>query len=325
MEHTSDIMTDHGHEHNHPHGHTHDHGHHGHHHHHHQVSMSQAAGLAFKLGISLNLAYVIVEFAVGLASGSMGLLSDAGHNLSDVASMALALLACLISSRRSSPGYTYGYRKATVLVSFANSLLLLLAVAFILVESVEKLLHPEEVGGIGIMVTAAVGVAINGLTTWLFSRDKGSDLNIKATYMHMLADTLVSVGVIISGVAIWLTGWYVIDPLVGIAIALLILVSSWGVFKDSLRLVLDGTPEGVDTGQVKAAMAAEDGVCDVHHIHIWAISTTENALTAHVVVKDMSCLQPVKEALKARLAAMGITHSTLEFEDLENSCGQDCC
>ena len=140
--------------------------------------MSQAAGLAFKLGISLNLAYVIVEFAVGLASGSMGLLSDAGHNLSDVASMALALLAGLISSRRSSPGYTYGYRKATVLVSFANSLLLLLAVAFILVESVEKLLHPEEVGGIGIMVTAAVGVAINGLTTWLFSRDKGSDLNI---------------------------------------------------------------------------------------------------------------------------------------------------
>lgn len=289
--------------------------HHSHHHTHHSADMSSVAGTAFKIGIILNLLYVAVEFVVGFASGSMGLMSDAGHNLSDVAGMLMAFFAFLISARKANSKYTYGYKKSTILVSFANSLLILAAVVFILVESVGKIFNPQPVEGIGIMVTAGVGVLINGLTTWLFSRGKEGDLNIKATYLHMLADTLVSAGVILSGLAIWITGWNVIDPIVGICVAVLILISSWGVFMDSIRLVLDGVPAKINVDDVASVIVSVDGVADVHHMHIWAISTTDVALTAHIVLKDVDRLQEVKLKIKDALKAAGISHSTLEFED----------
>lgn len=291
----------------------------------HSHGISVTAGKAFRWGIALNLAFVAVEFIFGFISGSMGLVSDAGHNLSDVASMAIALMACLLAARHTSSRYTYGYRKATILASVANAVILLLAVIFILVESIGKIIRPEEVEGNWIMIVAGVGVLINGFTAWLFTKDKEKDLNIKATYMHMLADTLVSVGVIISGMAIKLTGWSIIDPIIGIIIAVVILVSTWGIMKDSIRLALDAAPGQFDVDGIRAMMSTVPGVEEIHHIHIWAISTTEYAITAHAVITDISLMNDVKTRLKSMLTEAGLPHSTIEFEDSSHRCSSRRC
>jgi len=287
--------------------------------------MSATVGRAFKWGIALNLIFVAAEFSVGFMSNSMGLMSDAGHNLSDVASMALALIACILAAKHTSSRYTYGYKKSTILVSVANAIILIIAVVFIIAESIKKIITPEEVQGNWIIIVAGIGVLINGFTTWLFTKDKDKDMNIKATYMHMLADTLVSVGVIISGIAIKFTGWNLIDPIIGIVIAVIILVSTWGLLKDSIRLALDGIPDQFDINDIRSRMSAAAGVEDVHHIHIWAISTTEYALTAHVVILEISEMNEIKDSLKKMLGGIGIAHSTLEFEDTAHKCGQRGC
>ena len=281
--------------------------------------------MAFKWGIALNLIFVIAEFTAGYISRSVGLMSDAGHNLSDVASMALALMACILATRHATGKYTYGYKKSTILVSVANAIILIAAVGVIIFESIEKIVRPVEVEGEWIIIVAGIGVIINGFTTWLFNRDKGRDLNIKATYMHMLADTLVSIGVIVSGVIIKFTGWNIIDPIIGLAIAAIILYSTWDILKDSIRLALDGTPEQFDVEDIGRQMEAEDGVEEVHHIHIWAISTTEYALTAHIVISDIDNMHLIKERLKALLGSIGIAHSTLEFEDKAHHCNDESC
>lgn len=281
--------------------------------------------MAFKWGIALNLIFVIAEFTAGYISRSVGLMSDAGHNLSDVASMALALMACILATRHATGKYTYGYKKSTILVSVANAIILIAAVGVIIFESIEKIVRPVEVEGEWIIIVAGIGVIINGFTTWLFNRDKGRDLNIKATYMHMLADTLVSIGVIVSGVIIKFTGWNIIDPIIGMVIAAIILYSTWDILKDSIRLALDGTPEQFDVENIERQMEAEAGVEEVHHIHIWAISTTEYALTAHVVISDIDNMYLIKERLKALLVSIGIAHSTLEFEDKAHHCNDESC
>ena len=281
--------------------------------------------MAFKWGIALNLIFVIAEFTAGYISRSVGLMSDAGHNLSDVASMALALMACILATRHATGKYTYGYKKSTILVSVANAIILIAAVGVIIFESIEKIVRPVEVEGEWIIIVAGIGVIINGFTTWLFNRDKGRDLNIKATYMHMLADTLVSIGVIVSGVIIKFTGWNIIDPIIGLVIAAIILYSTWDILKDSIRLALDGTPEQFDVENIERQMEAEAGVEEVHHIHIWAISTTEYALTAHVVISDIDNMHLIKERLKALLVSIGIAHSTLEFEDKAHHCNDESC
>lgn len=288
--------------------------------------MSVTASRAFKWGIALNLAFVIVEFTAGYISRSVGLMSDAGHNLSDVASMALALMACILATRHATGKYTYGYKKSTILVSVANAVILLAAVVLIIAESIDKIINPVEIEGEWIIIVAGAGVLVNGLTTWLFNRDRKQDLNIRATYMHMLADTLVSIGVIISGIIIKFTGWNIVDPVIGLVIAAIILYSTWDILKDSIRLAMDGTPEQFDTGDIAQRMSAIDGVESVHHIHIWAISTTEYALTSHVVIRDLSQLPEIKSSLKAMLKETGIRHSTLEFEDTGHLCDEkECC
>ena len=293
--------------------------------HHHSHQISATASMAFKWGIALNLIFVIAEFTAGYISRSVGLMSDAGHNLSDVASMALALMACILATRHATGKYTYGYKKSTILVSVANAIILIAAVGVIIFESIEKIVRPVEVEGEWIIIVAGIGVIINGFTTWLFNRDKGRDLNIKATYMHMLADTLVSIGVIVSGVIIKFTGWNIIDPIIGMVIAAIILYSTWDILKDSNRLALDGTPEQFDVENIERQMEAEAGVEEVHHIHIWAISTTEYALTAHVVISDIDNMHLIKERLKALLVSIGIAHSTLEFEDKAHHCNDESC
>lgn len=292
---------------------------HTHHHHHHDHRIT-SLNRAFLWGIGLNAGFVAVEFAVGLWYGSMGLLSDAGHNLSDVASLLLAMLAFRLAQVRATPRYTYGYKKSTVLISLLNSVILLIAVGVIVAESVGRMLHPEPVVGGAIAWTAGIGVVVNGFTAWLFMKDKERDLNVKGAYLHMAADALVSIGVLVSGVVISLTGWTLIDPIVGLAVAGVIVASVWSLTRDSLRLSLDGVPEGLDVGELERCMTATEGVRAVHHIHVWALSTTENALTAHVVLEDVGRLEQVKHTLKARLNGMGIAHATLEFELPDTTC-----
>lgn len=290
---------------------------HEHHHHDHTVT---SLNKAFIWGIGLNVGFVVVEFAVGLCYGSMGLLSDAGHNLSDVASLLLAMLAFRLAQARATPKYTYGYKKSTVLISLLNSVILLIAVGVIVAESIGRMLHPEPVVGGAIAWTAGVGVAINGFTAWLFMKDKDRDLNVKGAYLHMAADALVSVGVLVSGLVISWTGWTVVDPIVGLAVAGVIVASVWSLTRDSLRLSLDGVPGGIDIAEIERKMEAVPGVRAVHHIHVWAISTTENALTAHVVLDSLSRMEEVKHALKELLGRSEIPHATLEFESVSERC-----
>lgn len=291
-----------------------------HEHHHHHDHAVTSLNRAFIWGISLNAAFVAVEFAVGLAYGSMGLLSDAGHNLSDVAGLLLALLAFRLAQARATPKYTYGYKKSTVLISLLNSVILLIAVGVIVAESVGRMLHPAPVEGGAIAWTAGIGVLINGFTAWLFLKDKERDLNVKGAYLHMAADALVSVGVLFSGLVISWTGWTVVDPIVGLVVAGVIVASVWSLTRDSLRLSLDGVPRGIDIAELESRMVALPGVKTVHHIHVWAISTTENALTAHVVLDNLSRMKAVKHDLKALLERSGISHATLEFESPAEQC-----
>ena len=280
---------------------------------------------AFVVGIALNAAFVAVEFLAGFFSNSMGLLSDAGHNLSDVASLLLAMLAFRLAQAKPTSRYTYGFRRSTILVSLLNAVILLVAVGAIIVESLRKLLHPQPVGGETVLWVAGIGVIVNFVTALMFLRDKERDLNVKGAYLHMAADALVSVGVMVSGGVMMATGWYMIDPLVGLLVAAIIVYSTWGLLRDSLRLSLDGVPAGIDYGEVLDAVASQPGVEEVHHLHVWALSTTENAMTAHIAVRDLQQMPQLKSALRARLHELGIDHATFEFEATGQPCSEHAC
>ena len=275
---------------------------------------AESLNKAFIIGIVLNLAFVVIEFAAGFWFDSLALLSDAGHNLSDVVSLVLALLAFRLAKVKANERYTYGYKKSTILVSLLNAVILLVAVGAIVIESIHKLSNPAVVPGGAIAWVAGVGVLINAFTAFLFMKDKEKDLNVKGAYLHMAADALVSVGVLVAGIVISRTGWYIIDPIIGLIVAVVILISTWNLLHDSLRLTLDGVPTSIDSQKVVEAIRALPGVDDVHHIHIWAISTTENALTAHIVLKQPEGMQEVKHLIRHRLEDFGIGHATLEFE-----------
>lgn len=294
-----------------------------HYHHHHE--MTATAGRALIIGIVLNLLFVVIEVVMGLAYNSLGLLSDAGHNLSDVFGLILAFLAFKLAQVAPNRRYTYGYRKSTILVSLANAIILLLAVGAIILESVRKLQAPEPVDGAAISWTAGAGIVVNGLTAWMLMSGRKDDLNMKGAFLHMVADTLVSIGVLLSGIVISYTGFTIIDPIISLVIAVVILFSTWSLLTDSVRLSMDGVPRNVDMDAVSRALVAEDGVVSVHHLHVWAMSTTENALTAHIVVRDMSGMEELKHRIKERLAHEGIAHATLEFETGDASCHEKSC
>lgn len=287
---------------------------HEHSHQHSHAINAESLNKAFIIGIVLNLAFVVIEFAAGFWFDSLALLSDAGHNLSDVVSLVLALLAFRLAKVKANERYTYGYKKSTILVSLLNAVILLVAVGAIVIESIHKLNNPAVVPGGAIAWVAGVGVLINAFTAFLFMKDKEKDLNVKGAYLHMAADALVSVGVLVAGIVISRTGWYIIDPIIGLIVAVVILISTWNLLHDSLRLTLDGVPTSIDSQKVVEAIRALPGVDDVHHIHIWAISTTENALTAHIVLKQPESMQEVKPLIRHRLEDFGIGHATLEFE-----------
>ncbi len=311
---------EHEHEHEHEHGHVHSHEH-GHMHHH---EFDPAMGRRFILAIVINLVYVAAEFFLGYRWDSVGLVADASHNLGDVGSLVISLTAFLLLKRRADTTFTYGFRKATVLAAFVNSTILLCAVGLIIYESIEKIIHGSAASGGAIMATAGAGILINGLTTILLSVGKDDDLNVKGAYLHMLSDTLVSCGVVISGGLIMLTHQTWIDPVVGLAIAFIILFASWSLFKESLILSLDGVPHGIDLHHLEEEMLEVENVRDVHHVHVWAMSTSENSLTAHIKVHDLSHFEKTREALKKLLCQHEIDHCTLEFESEGYDCRERC-
>lgn len=298
---------------------------HDHHHHTHSAAITQANQRSFQVGIALNLAFVAAEAVAGIRNGSLALLTDAGHNLSDVASLALSLLAFRLARRKATATHTYGFKKTTILAALANAVLLLVALGVLGYESVRRLLHPEPVAGGTIAWVAGAGILVNSISAWLFYRRQHSDLNVKGAYLHLLADALVSVGVVVAGVLITYTHWYWLDPVIGLAIMVVILFSTWSLLRDSFRLAVDAVPPGLSVPGIVQAMRAVEGVEDVCHVHVWPLSTTETALTAHVVVAEELSLAATKEVLarlRHELEHQGIHHSTLELET--KSCRQEC-
>jgi cobalt-zinc-cadmium efflux system protein len=316
------------HTHDHAHVHTHDHSHsHGLGHHHHPVNLKEV-NQAFVIGIVLNFAFVIIEVIVGLNIHSLSLLSDAGHNLADVASLAMSLIAIRLLKVRPTERYTYGFKKTTILVALLNAAILLLSLGAIGYEAIHRLISPEPLPGKTISIVAAIGIVINALTAMLFFRSKENDLNIRSAFLHLLSDAIVSAALVVGGLIIFYTNLFWIDAALSLLVAFVILFSTWQLLRDSLRLSLDGVPAGIEIRKIRDAIAKMKGVKDFHHIHVWAISTTENALTAHVVV-DRSCtmeyVDQLKHDIKHELLHLNIQHATLEVEMEDAPCDEPDC
>lgn len=312
-----------GHSHDHSHGDGHGHSHGGHHGHGHSHAPADF-GRAFAIGIALNTVFVVVEATFGFLSGSMALVADAGHNLSDVLALLIAWGASIAAKRPPSPRFTYGLKSSTILAALANAALLMVAIGAILFETVNRLLDPVEPEGWTMIWVAGIGIVINTATALLFLKGSKGDLNIRGAFLHMAADALVSVGVVIAGAAILLTGAVWLDPVTSLVILVVIAIGTWGLARDSVKLGLLGVPKGIDEAAVRARLEAEPGVAEVHDLHIWPLSTTETALTAHLVMPGG---HPGDEFL-ARIAQRlekdhAIGHTTLQVERTRE-CGGGC-
>ncbi|MDO5552364.1 MAG: cation diffusion facilitator family transporter [Planctomycetia bacterium] len=291
------------------------------HHHNHATGESNSTlKTTFLIGIILNSLFVVTEFILGFVYHSMGLLADAGHNLGDIGGLLISLAAFQLASKRRTRNFTYGFRKATVMASLINAVVLFIVVGAIVVECVPKFFHPVDVGGWPIIWAAGTGIFVNGFTALLLRHNKEKDLNVKGAYLHMFGDTLVSVGVVLSGILLLTTGWTFWDPLVGLVVAFVILLSGWDLLRESVRLSLDGVPSGIDVDQIRHAISDTPNVTAVHHLHIWPISTTENALTSHVALEDLTKMEETKKSIREKLHELGVTHSTLEFESAQVNC-----
>jgi cobalt-zinc-cadmium efflux system protein len=286
-------------------------------HDHHAHAHGHAAdfGRAFAIGVGLNLAYVAVEAGYGLASGSLALLADAGHNLGDVLGLALSWAAAMLGRRGPSDRFTYGLGSSSILAALGNAVILLVVTGGIAWEALWRLSHPVAVAGATVAWVAAIGIAINGLTALLFMRGRGRDLNVRSAFVHMAADALIAFGVVVAGLAIALTGWPWLDPAVGLVISAVIVYATWDLVKQALSLALDAVPAGVDAAAVRAHLLAIAGVAALHDLHIWGMSTTETALTCHLVMPDG---HPGDEALAAITHELehrfGIRHATIQIE-----------
>lgn len=322
-------MASHGHTHG-PHD-PHDHGHGGHHHghghshvsdpsqgHSHGAAHSHAPkdfGFAFAAGTALNLAFVAVEATYGILANSMALIADAGHNLSDVFGLLIAWGASTMQKRPPSQRYTYGLGSTSILAALLNAVVLLIAVGAIAYEALHRFATPEPVAGTTVMTVAAIGIVINALTAWMFMGGAKSDLNIRGAYLHMAADAAVSLGVVIAGLAILWTGWNWIDPVVSLVIVAVIVWGTWGLLRDSVNLALHAVPSGIDPAAVRHRLEGLPGVVKIHDLHIWPMSTTETALTCHLVMPDGCPGDGFITAASEMLAdEFAIRHVTLQVE-----------
>ena len=279
------------------------------HHHHHNYDW------AFALGIVLNTVFIVVEVALGIMAGSLALLADAGHNLSDVLGLFIAWAASRLARRAPTPKRTYGWRKASIMGALINAVILLIALGGIAWEALRRLADPVAASGGVIILVAAVGVVINTATALLFWRGRKDDLNIKGAFLHMAADAGVSLGVVLAGTAIYFTKWFWLDPTISLVIVLIILIGTWRLFRDSFDLAMDAVPAGIDSKEVFDYLAALPGVVQVHDMHIWAMSTAQTALTAHLVKPDPKEDDAViAQAEKELHERFGIDHITLQWE-----------
>jgi len=309
------------------HAHSHDHSHAAGSHSHGPTVLT-SVNQALIIGAILNAVYVALEFSMGFYYNSLALIADAGHNLSDIASLLLSLLAFRLARVRNTPTFTYGYRKSTVLASLTNAVILLVTVGAVLWESIQRFRHPEPVAGLPVAWVAGVGIVVNTVSALLFFRNKDHDLNAKGAYLHLAADALVSLGVVVAGIVISYTGWVWLDPTIGVVVAIVIMGSTWQLLNDSLRLSLDGVPAGIDLATVQAGLRAVAGARDVHHVHVWAMSTTENALTAHLVLQpglSDAQITTLKHDARHRLEHQKINHATLETEVVADDCDAGDC
>lgn len=282
-----------------------------HSHHHGPAAFSRA----FAIGIALNLGFVIVEAAYGWKVGSLALLADAGHNLSDVAGLVLAWVAALAAGRLPDQRHTYGWQRASILAAFANAVLLLVAMGSLLWEAGHRLQSPAPIDGITVMVIAAIGVLVNGVTAALFMAGSKSDMNIRGAFLHMAADALVSLGVVATGALYLATGWAWLDPATSMVIALVIIAGTWSLFRQSLHLLFDGVPGSIALADVDATLRELPGVVDVHDLHVWAMSTTGIALTAHLVMPGGHPGDAFLESIGRQLHdRFHITHPTIQIE-----------
>ena len=298
----------------HPHGHSHGHGHH---------HSPTNFGTAFAIAIALNVGFVAVEAVYGFIANSMSLLADAGHNLSDVLGLVVAWAAAIMARRAPSPQFTYGLKKAPILAALANSLFLLVAVGAIGAEAIRRLIHPSAAEGETIMIVAGVGIAVNAISAMLFVRGQ-HDLNIRGAFLHMAADAGVSIAVIFAGLVIVLTGQQWVDPVMSLAVAVVIIWGSMGLFKESVWMSLAGVPAGIDVDQVEAALAELDGVEAVHDLHVWPLSTTETALTAHIVTARADYPDALLASARAVLQRFRIEHCTIQVEREHSPDHKDC-
>ncbi|HEY9605329.1 MAG TPA: cation diffusion facilitator family transporter [Allocoleopsis sp.] len=302
--------------------HHHEHGHHGHSH------GAPNYNRAFVVGTTLNVGFVIVEAVFGFLTNSLALIADAGHNLSDVLGLLLAWGASWLVRRRPTPRYTYGFRRSSILAALLNASFLLIAMGAIATEAIQRFFHPTPVNGSTVIGVALVGIVINGVTAWMFMSGRERDLNIKGAFLHMAADALVSLGVVLAGIAILTTGWLWFDPVVSLIIVAVIVVGTWHLLRDSVNLALDAVPEGIESRAVRTYLSELPGVVGVHDLHIWAMSTTETALTAHLIMPvgrpDDAFLSRISMELHENF---GIEHTTIQVEagNFLRDCEQKSC
>jgi cobalt-zinc-cadmium efflux system protein len=291
------------------HSHSHDHSHDGHNH------APANYNRAFAIGLLLNSGFVLTEFGFGVVANSVALIADAGHNLSDVLGLLLAWIASFLVRRQPSARYTYGWRKSSVLAAFLNAIFLLVATGGIVWEAIHRILNPSNTEGTIVIGVAAVGIAINTGTALMFLSGRDGDMNIRAAFQHMAADALVSIGVVLAGIGILLTRWLWLDPVISLVISALIIISTWGLLKDSFRLAIDGVPQNVDERAVYIYLSERPGVIQVHDLHIWSMSTVETALTAHLVVPTGhpgdGFLMQISQELRDHFS---VQHTTLQIE-----------
>ena len=282
---------------------------------HHNHSPARDHGRAFVIAIALNAGFVVVEFGYGFAANSTALMADAGHNLSDVLGLALAWGAAILSRKAPSERYTYGLRSTSILAALANAVLLLVACGAIAWEAFQRFSQPPLVAGLTVASVATAGLLINGLSAWLFLKGSKEDLNIRGAFLHMATDAAVSAGVLVSGVAILFTQWYWLDPVISLMVVTVIMFNTWGLLRDSVQLALSAVPPHIDIAAIEAFLRNQPGVTDVHDLHIWGLSTTESALTVHLVMPDGypgdAFMDNIRNNLESHYA---IHHSTLEIE-----------
>jgi cobalt-zinc-cadmium efflux system protein len=306
-----------GHSHSHEHGHSHAHGH-GHSH------APASFGKAFAIGIGLNTAFVLIETFYGFYANSMALVADAGHSLSDVLGLIVAWAGGMMARTSVTPRFTYGLKKASILSALINSLFLLIAVGAIGAEAIRRLFHPSSTEGAVVVIVAAIGILVNGFTALMFTRGRDQDINIQSAYLHMASDALVSAAVVFSGFVILWTGQRWVDPVMSLAVAVVILWGSIGLLKESVWMSLAGVPSRIDPEEVEAALASLEGVESVHDLHIWPLSTTETALTAHLVLPEGSPDELIHSARSVLHGRFKIEHCTLQVEREHPDDHRDC-